>query len=113
MANLDINTIMLLLIAVLNFGGIVMSVLGRKEVLAKVEKQGMAMNELAINTNSIKDALVASTAKASFSEGADVARTAAEAEAKLILAQSTPAKVDIAKQSIPLEVEVVPSEEKK
>lgn len=77
MADLDWNTIMLLVIAALNFGGLVIGILTQKNIKL-----------LETNTNSIKDALVKSTADASFAAGANEARVAAEAEAKNILAKT-------------------------
>ncbi len=46
---------------------------------------GLVITELEKNTNSIKDALVASTAKASYSEGQTQAREAGELKAANLL----------------------------
>lgn len=98
MANLDVNTIMLLLIALLNFGGIVMSVLGRKEVLAQVNSQKETINKLELNTNSIKDALVAATAKASYAEGKAIGIEIASPAAEVSIAKSIPLDVKVVSQ---------------
>ena len=78
---MDKHDIALVLIAALNALTAYLALRTRQSqkaaetVITKLEK----------NTNSIKDALVASTAKASYAEGSEVARKEAEAKADALL----------------------------
>lgn len=92
MWSIDTNTLILLAIALLNCLTALFAFLTRQD-----------MKKVEIATNSMKDALVVSTAKASLAEGKELGRAEGEQKAEVLAAGQT-APVEIVK-SIPLVVQ--------
>lgn len=78
---MDMNNLLLIGVALLNAFTAYMTFLAKKDT----EKTMINMQKVELATNSMKDALVASTAKSSYAEGATQAREAGEAKAAAIL----------------------------
>lgn len=80
MINLDPNTLLLFGIAVMNALGAYFAWKGKN---AAIETKEIAL-KTEINTNSMKDALVAATREAAHAAGADEQRAAGEAKAAIL-----------------------------
>lgn len=97
---LDINNVVLLANTLATVVVLVLTYIARRDIATAKED----IRKVEVATNSMKDALVARTADASFAEGSEDARIKGEHKAELLAAQKTQAPTAAAIAPVPVEV---------